>query len=1052
MPSENLDLKGIQAAEEKAKKEAEATAATGRNKYTIVPPMTDEMLEHEIERLKGSPSPDNQMLVAEYRKALGRNESEEPVEQAQAAESAVPFTTPGEPKSSFAPPAPSSHTPGSKVPNERSEKEKRTDGDQKRKSDPNDHGKWLRDTMEKHLGLPPGSTENLSEEHRQELLGGKGDPLRRDFAQLMETRGQEVWERYRRSLGGNAPSLEVLMQNPPLEDLFAFARREGLIGDKAADAAATSVQANAGSLVDILEEDFKTSVNDINLSGSLRGVFFTVRDRLKPIWASGRVAQLSPENVMLGLLEHGLKYKDEPAHVAGKLAVLSKVTTEDLNTLLGEGPWVQAVARNAERPSTVDAKLSLLLQRASRLASEISSDKIVSVRHLLTALLMPRTPGDRVGGWCNLPNEIFPAVEFAKTLIEHVRTEPHIRVTDDLTKWEEVFRPLEVALGIRKPETDEETASWTIGGATNFSREATLEEVALGAKEQAEVLRTFFAKAGTGELCFALFGHWGRGKTFLMQLLAQLLQKDGYKAVFFSAWKYPNAPEVWVHLYETLAEVACRGNPFQVLPRLIRTGIVRRGAWPLIGVLTSFAISLIPKVHTAIEALDLLKEVYLLIGLGGLIWLVLFVRGIQQTTKRLSKDYLTATRHTEKLGLQATIGTDLRSLLKGWMPQGHFKAGLPTVVYLVIVGVVSWSALYWFGFAAPHEVPEALRYRVSAGIGIIGLALLVWAFASWGAPKRVLLIIDDLDRCAPGQLLSVMESIKLLVENPEISKRVQVAMLVEEDILKQAILKKYRDINRLKFFTDERLVRENCEKLFTAHLRMPPLSSKDMENLFDKITGRERVSVESNELEMAKAGEASARDKLREIASARQNADIKLVKKPRLPGESDKDYWRRTSRDELGSFEEKQRTPTEKAAKVATLNKDEMETEREADKFRTTRENLEKKPGVRTPEPTESSGVPPGDNKFVFSEDEEDALRNVVPLLRSDQKDRPWGPRSIRAFVFRYQLARLLLIKMNAKWTPSQLAAELAKIAMSRTDADTQLVDEKVRSVVSQVS
>jgi hypothetical protein len=36
------------------------------------------------------------------------------------------------------------------------------------------------------------------------------------------------------------------------------------------------------------------------------------------------------------------------------------------------------------------------------------------------------------------------------------------------------------------------------------------------------------------------------------------------------------------------------------------------------------------------------------------------------------------------------------------------------------------------------------------------------------------------------------------------------------------------------------------------------------------------------------------------------------------------------------------------------------------------------------------------------------------------------GPRTVRAFLFRYQLARLILIKLHLPWNPSDLARGLA--------------------------
>jgi hypothetical protein len=110
------------------------------------------------------------------------------------------------------------------------------------------------------------------------------------------------------------------------------------------------------------------------------------------------------------------------------------------------------------------------------------------------------------------------------------------------------------------------------------------------------------------------------------------------------------------------------------------------------------------------------------------------------------------------------------------------------------------------------------------------------------SPTKILLVVDDLDRCKPEHLLSVMESIKLLVEDRQISCRVQVVMLIEEEVLRHAIAEKYRFFAQgvnyggtKRAYGVDRLISETCEKLFTAHLRLPPLSMTDLRDLIEHL-------------------------------------------------------------------------------------------------------------------------------------------------------------------------------------------------------------------------
>ena len=96
------------------------------------------------------------------------------------------------------------------------------------------------------------------------------------------------------------------------------------------------------------------------------------------------------------------------------------------------------------------------------------------------------------------------------------------------------------------------------GAGLNFVREAGDDELCLNVEDYATALAQLFSGADEGEFCLAVYGPWGRGKTFLMRrldLALRALDKE-YRTITFSAWKYPSAPEVWVYLYEAFANGA----------------------------------------------------------------------------------------------------------------------------------------------------------------------------------------------------------------------------------------------------------------------------------------------------------------------------------------------------------------------------------------------------------------------------------------------------------------------------------------------------------------
>src|SRR5207248_451488 len=82
---------------------------------------------------------------------------------------------------------------------------------------------------------------------------------------------------------------------------------------------------------------------------------------------------------------------------------------------------------------------------------------------------------------------------------------------------------------------------------------------ALRADAYGKALADVFTSA-KGEVCFSLFGAWGRGKTHLARVFERNLPED-CASVWFSAWKYPSQPELWVFLYETFRAVLA-GTPW----------------------------------------------------------------------------------------------------------------------------------------------------------------------------------------------------------------------------------------------------------------------------------------------------------------------------------------------------------------------------------------------------------------------------------------------------------------------------------------------------------
>jgi hypothetical protein len=463
--------------------------------------------------------------------------------------------------------------------------------------------------------------------------------------------------------------------------------------------------------------------------------------------------------------------------------------------------------------------------------------------------------------------------------------------------------------------------------------------------------------ASFGEFCFAVFGHWGRGKTFLIQRLVSTLPSS-YRAIWFSAWKYRTTPETWIYLHETFVRAARQDGVLATVPRAVRAHMSRHGVWPIIVLLFMLAV--------AIFGLGLVP---VLVGVLGVIG-VLKAYAVSRWAKKIPPQLLSLPQHADKLGLQAAIGDDLTALVKGWIPvtrrpngnSGHASLPakrwlVPYIILVVVIFVIINDVLQGreYGFAPPlHPPGDAVRWAIVVSTTVLSIVLPFWVVYGGRGAERIALIVDDLDRCDPATMLDIIESLKLLLEDPEISARVQVVMLIEEESLHHAIEKRYLHIKDVRPRpalpqTDgvstrgvPRAVSDTVEKLFLAHLRLPALDKDD----------------------------------LREVM--------------------------RTYTQQFGLRDDYSEQPQQAASGVTTLTE----------------------PGV-------TSSVKVADNgslatMLLFTAEERAALVDAVDELIAHADGRFLGPRSIRTFLTRYQLAKFLLATRKAGCSPHELVARLA--------------------------
>lgn len=396
----------------------------------------------------------------------------------------------------------------------------------------------------------------------------------------------------------------------------------------------------------------------------------------------------------------------------------------------------------------------------------------------------------------------------------------------------------------------------SIGSQIIFKREASDDERSLRVDEYSQVIAEVLSNADEEEkMSFALFGHWGRGKTYLTDQIETKFKSlkeanremKNYCVVKFSAWKYRTSPEIWAYLFQQFLDA---GKEKQHTLFTFRAAFKKCGPWPFIGALFGLSVSLI----SWSDRVGLLLWLIQMVGATAVVYIVFLFVKFKNAFVRMRSLY-SFSDHSDKLGLQAAIGADLKALLESWIPEkvsfknyakrNGFSLCCATGVLLFIL-----SKIYLI-FTSKGDLSDFEEfYRIITShyilipltwiIGTLVLGYVIFLLTNSIKTDRILLVVDDLDRCEPMQMLEIIESTMLILDDPIIRKRLQIMMLIDESAFQQALIKKYKYLteNSLKSehnYDEARIIRENQEKYFLVHLRLPPLSIDEVIQVSQKV-------------------------------------------------------------------------------------------------------------------------------------------------------------------------------------------------------------------------
>ena len=652
-------------------------------------------------------------------------------------------------------------------------------------------------------------------------------------------------------------------------------------------------------------------------------------------------------------------------------------------------------------------------------------------------------------------------------------------------------------------DDEEETA--TTGGKHNASRRHHPQELCLDIDRYAEASAQLLKNASDeSDFVFGLFGPWGRGKTTLAEEIQARIEPKGYVCVRFCAWRYPTRPEVWVHLYEEIllrSQMRLRsekeradlespeaGSLLQRLRMAFRVGVLRQGWGPLILGSILLLVSRLPW-------LDFSLGVANAIGWSGIILLASFAIRSTSWAKSLRLHYGALPSHREKLGLQSVIGQDLANLLKIWIkPNGvsdpkllrrfwllwisagaacfacilagvdvldHALRGAPSVVHKwnssEFVSVRDSNFSDHIADALPRPIGWAFRGfdntqfgHLSTGLWIAGILLLIGSGVLLLATlirinpqsfEKLLLIVDDLDRCGPDEMLAIVESLRVFLEKSEMSRRVQILMLIDDRKLDQAILKRAREQGMLPKRTSDHgnYCREQREKYFVSSIRLLPLDDQDISDVTTKILDREakeNLAKRAKELQDKKSvnKQILARNE-NDVSKTRVEKPARYVRHALGPG---------APKNEVSEIEPEIRRP----ATDAEIERERREIRRDKANAKAEEEERER---LENEIKQRSTSRPPMDvdreTKFTSLE------RLLLHEWVRERSNENTSPRSIRAEITRYLLARLIISTFGFTPDARSLISALSNEAIEKAlEPDELRAYKRVATILGHTS
>lgn len=279
-----------------------------------------------------------------------------------------------------------------------------------------------------------------------------------------------------------------------------------------------------------------------------------------------------------------------------------------------------------------------------------------------------------------------------------------------------------------------------------------------------------------------VFAPWGRRKSYFLNLIFQQLESrkekwyhsffgrnttKNYKIIKFNAWKYQDTPAIWAYLYETIYH---QTSWWQKCWLYIKKNVLSY-KFLLLALLISFSwlIGYLLNKYTSI--LDAVSNLKAIGGIGTIVTVVFsFVLTLKDnpiSALKIIQKYTRRKSYNDCLGIQNAIESDLEDLL----------------------GVLQFKK------------------------------------------DRVLLCVDDIDRCSTEKMVNIVDSLRTVLENDIIRDRLIVICSIDIEKLMHGYRSMYKDF----ISESEEVIREQIDKVFIFSLGLAKLGPIQLDEYLRKL-------------------------------------------------------------------------------------------------------------------------------------------------------------------------------------------------------------------------